>query len=111
MSGEELEKARSEYSVDGGDIMVTKEDEKILSMCWVKASGREMEAKMLMSCDKDGADITIRGALAYGDNRGAMTCTAEHGEFDREFKCVGFTEKNGQLFIEINKVVHYGVEK
>ena len=107
----ELERLTTEYGLDNGDIMITQEDGRTLSLCWVRAEGKEMQMRMLFSCDKDGADIAIRGALAYGDNRFAQICFADKGEYDNAFKCVGFTEKDGRLFIEINKVVHYGAEK
>ncbi len=95
------------YGLVGYSFMVTCDGETEKAIAAVKAEGDDLYLRLLRADEDDMADMAIRSALAFGDNRGAKTAICEDDSFEKQLRRVGFTEKNGVYVIEICKVVHY----
>lgn len=106
-SEKEREELNAKYSLSDYDFMKATDNDVPSALCAVKAEKEILRMMMIQASDASNADLTIRAALAYGDNRNAQECFAPLGCFDEAMKKVGFTEKNGELWIKINRVVHY----
>ncbi len=95
------------YNHIGYDYMITYDGGTEKAIAAVKTDGDILYVQLLSASEDDMADMAIRSALAYGDNRGALTAIAENVSIGKHFQKVGFTEKDGVYSIEICKVVHY----
>ena len=95
------------YELDGYKYMITLDGEAEKAVMAVKAEGEILYMQLLTALEDDMAEMAIRAALAYGDNRGAITANTPDLNHEKHFKKVGFTEKDGVYTIEICKVVHY----
>ncbi len=95
------------YGLCGYDFMITYDGDTEKAVTAVKAEGDTLLLNLISAEEYDMADMAIRSALAYGDNRGAITAVAMDRAFEKAFQRVGFTEKDGVFSIEICKVVHY----
>ena len=52
------------------------------------------------------ADFLIRSAAAYGDNRYCIDMVCLDKENQKTYDLIGFIDKNGQLTLPVNKLVH-----
>ncbi len=96
-----------EYGLENFEYMATVDGGEEKAVCAVKAEGEVLSMQLLYAVEDDMAEMAIRSALAYGDNRFALTANTLDLRFGKDFKKVGFTEKDGVYTIEICKVVHY----
>ena len=95
------------YELENYEYMLTLDGDTEKAVMAVKAEGENLYIKLITALEDDMAEMAIRAALAYGDNRGAVTAFTVDQSFDMHFQRVGFTEKDGVYTIEISKVVHY----
>lgn len=96
-----------EHKLEGFEYMATIDGGVEKAVCAVKAEGEVLYMQLLYASEDDMAEMAIRSALAYGDNRFALTANTLDLSFEKDMKKVGFTEKDGVYTIEICKVVHY----
>ncbi len=96
-----------EYGLESFEYMVTLDGGEEKAVCAMKVEGETLYMQLLSALEEDMAEMAIRSALAYGDNRFALTAKTLDLRFEKDFKKVGFTEKDEVYTIEICKVVHY----
>ncbi len=104
---ERIKKLNEEHELEGFEYMATVDGGEEKAVCAVKAEGEVLSMQLLYALEDDMAEMAIRSALAYGDNRYALTANTLDSSFEKDLKKVGFTEKDGVYTIEIRKVVHY----
>ncbi len=104
---ERIRKLNEEHGLEGYEYMATLDGGAEKAVCAVKAEGEILNMQLLYALEDDMAEMAIRSALAYGDNRFALTAQTLDLSFGKDMQKVGFTEKDGIYSIEICKVVHY----
>lgn len=96
-----------EHKLEGFEYMATLDGGVEKAVAAVKTEGEILYMQLLYALEDDMAEMAIRSALAYGDNRYALTANTLDLSFGKDLQKVGFTEKDGVYSIEIRKVVHY----
>lgn len=95
------------YDLCGYDFMITYDGDAEKAVTAVRVEGDTLFLRLISAEEDAMADMAIRSALAYGDNRGAVTAVTNDRTFEKAFQRVGFTENDDVYSIEICKVVHY----